>query len=817
MIKFRRMIFGLCLIGTLFSCGSSRAADLSSEKVLRSIDRAKLFLVSQQAADGSWEGGGQFKVGVTSLSLLALLNAGMTVDEEPVQFALAYLRSVKDPEFTYEVSLMIMALAAAKDGKRDNIRISSLVDKLEKTQIRTGGAAGAWSYGSGSAPRSIGDHSNTQFAILGLRDAVHAGVSVSPKTWKLSRDHWMATQTSDGGWGYSATRGGGASGSMTVAGIASMLITSSMLRYERDFDKDGNPICCGTLEQSMEQKSLDRGIAWMERRFAIGRNTGAKAWLLYYLYGLERAGRLSGRRFFGDHDWYREGAEFLVDRQSKRSGEWQGNGAMERNPVIGTSLALLFLSKGLAPVLMNKLEFKSEGDNAPIADKDKKFKRVPNWNINPNDARNLTNLVTGLPKWPKLVTWQVIDIESVLKNGDVRDLLQSPVIYLSGKDKPQFTDRHVALLKEYIIQGGFIFAVNCCGPDNGFHEGFLELIEEMYPNGEAKLKKLTVEHPIYRSEYLLFDAKTRKLTAELYGVDFGCRTAIVYSPEDFSCLWDKWNKQDPPKEFTKPRKNFVQSKILITRATRVGVNVLAYATGREPPVKLKEHEISTEEGRQDKIERGFLQIPKLRHDGGWDAAPQALRNLLLSLNRTVGMAASTKERNLIATDSNIFKYPIVYMHGRSPFSLTRQEKNQLKKYLKQGGVLFADACCGSTRFDRSFREVLAQVFPDQPLKRIPATHEMFTSEVGGHDIRQVQRRSPETSDEAVALNTIVKKGEPFLEGIELDGRYAVIYSKYDISCALERQRSVMCTGYVPDDATKIAINVILYSMQQDIR
>ena len=29
----------------------------------------------------------------------------------------------------------------------------------------------------------------------------------------------------------------------------------------------------------------------------------------YNVYGIERVGRLSGQRFIGDHDWYREGCE----------------------------------------------------------------------------------------------------------------------------------------------------------------------------------------------------------------------------------------------------------------------------------------------------------------------------------------------------------------------------------------------------------------------------------------------------------------------------------------------------------------------------
>ena len=57
---------------------------------------------------------------------------------------------------------------------------------------------------------------------------------------------------------------------------------------------------------------------------------------------------------------------------------------------------------------------------------------------------------------------------------------------------------------------------------------------------------------------------------------------------------------------------------------------------------------------------------------------------------------------------------------------------------------------------------------------------------------------------------------PILEGIEIDGRLVVIYSKYDISCALEHQASLACDGYVEADALRIAVNVVLYSLLQDI-
>ena len=112
-----------------------------------------------------------------------------------------------------------------------------------------------------------------------------------------------------------------------------------------------------------------------------------------------------------------------------------------------------------------------------------------------------------------------------------------------------------------------------------------EIIKRMYPNGEVELKRLSPEHPIFRSEYPLDGADVN-----LWGVDFGCRTAIVYSPEDISCLWNKWCVSDPP---NRP----LALKLMITKATHIGVNVLAYATGREPLNKPEQAEIAAQTSR----------------------------------------------------------------------------------------------------------------------------------------------------------------------------------------------------------------------------
>ena len=55
---------------------------------------------------------------------------------------------------------------------------------------------------------------------------------------------------------------------------------------------------------------------------------------------------------------------------------------------------------------------------------------------------------------------------------------------------------------------------------------------------------------------------------------------------------------------------------------------------------------------------------------------------------------------------------------------------------------------------------------------------------------------------------------PELEGIRLGDRYGVIFSQFELSCALEKHDSLECRGYIREYAAKIGLNVLLYGMQQ---
>src|SRR5205823_2543859 len=222
------------------------------------------------------------------------------------------------------------------------------------------------------------DNSNTQFAVLALHEAERAGVKgLSDQTWQLALNYWTQSgmQSPSGGYGYGINQHD-ATGSMTCAAIASLIIARDRLQPADAGVVDGKVQCCGV---QAADDPLANAMQWMGDHFRVSQNPNHRigGWWLYYLYALERVGRMSGQRFFVTtrqaagrggrldvpqaHDWYREGCEVLLEYQDKFTHAWQGIGTGEGTPEIGTAFALLFLSKGRRPVVIGKLQHTSDG------------------------------------------------------------------------------------------------------------------------------------------------------------------------------------------------------------------------------------------------------------------------------------------------------------------------------------------------------------------------------------------------------------------------------------------------------------------------
>jgi hypothetical protein len=729
---------------------------VTSEEVERAIRAGIRFLKDRQHADGTWaEVDVQTQIGTSCLATLALLTAGERPDSAVIQRSLAHITNFGPDQLnsTYGIALQTMVLAAA-DPVRYRPHIVANVEWLEHAQIKIAERIpwpGTWSY---FIPKvRAGDNSNTQYALLGLNAAAEVGVSVKPATWNLSRLYFEESQNSDGGWAYIPRRPSTAS--MTCAGIASLIIAGAR-RYQGLEYLEGSAVRdCG---KGAFNVNLRRALDWMARpeHIDVRQNFGhSQTYKNYYLYALERAGRLTGMRFFGQHDWYRLGAEEFVRTQNKLSGFWRGTN--QETDVVATSFALLFLAKGRAPVLINKL-FHFPSDD---------------WDNDPDDVRNLVSIVSR--DWKNLLTWQLVDPGS----ASIADMLQAPIAYFNGHASPVFSPAGKKNLQDFVEQGGFIFAEACCA-NRDFDRGFRRLMNELFPDYE--LRPLGPEHPVWRAKHLLSPG-----THPLWGIEHGCRTLVIYSPTDLSCYWNlsEHSSANPA----------------VAGAVKVGQNVIDYATGREMPAdKLVIQELL--DFKADAPKRGALRIAKLKHAGDWNIAPQAIPNLMEVLRRPpLKFDVVISQKDLFPSDKNLVYYPLIYIHGRAALSVPRDDLDPLRRHLEPGGgTLFADAACGSSAFDISFRRFVAELLPHDPLVPIPRDDELYTTKVG-FDLSRTRYTAAAGGSEDL----------PQLEGVKLNNHWAIIYSKYDIGCALERHTGADCKGYTHESAVKIAANIVIYS------
>ncbi|RMF96854.1 MAG: DUF4159 domain-containing protein, partial [Planctomycetota bacterium] len=535
-----------------------------------------------------------------------------------------------------------------------------------------------------------------------------------------------------------------------------------------------------------DNEPLERALAWMGQKFSPSRNPVpfdlGMHYYFYYMYGVERVGRLTGRRFLGRHDWYREGAEVLVQQQDQLRGLWRGQGGAEGNPIIATSFALLFLAKGRRPVLIAQGQHDSQGD----------------WNHHRSAVAHLTRRVEQ--RWKRELSWQSID----LRTATVEDLLQAPVLLISGRDGLSLAKQQKETLRQYVEQGGFIFAEAACG-GRAFDRDFRKLVAELFP--DSPLRLLPPEHPVWWAE----EPIPPKYLRPMLGIEFGCRTSVVYLPNDsgrpaLSCLWELAGVG---------RENYTSEvQAQIDAALGIGVNILAYATDRKLEYKYAFFRSAGSTTQQAEIRRNALAVASLRHPGGCTVAPRALPNLLRYAEKELHLRVRAVEDELDITDPALFDHHLAFMHGRNGFRLTEAERKQLRTFVERGGTILGDAVCANQAFASSFAQEMSAIFPEHPLEPIPPDDPLLSTAFGGFDLRQVTRRDPQPGRSDEAVSVLERKVPPELLGIRIGDRWGVIFSPYDLSCALEKQNSVECRGYTTDDAARIGLNCILYAIQK---
>ncbi|MEO0530662.1 MAG: DUF4159 domain-containing protein, partial [Planctomycetota bacterium] len=606
------------------------------------------------------------------------------------------------------VALLKLFLGAATP-QSDRVLIERNARWLEESQRDDGAVEGGWGYGG---KQGGADPSNSQFALLGLYAAQQAGVKIDPEVWRRAGAYWRKRQNQNGSWHY--TISDNSSGSMTCAGIGALVIVGlASGDGDASVEADGTVRCC---QPSEDDEAIAKGLAWLGRNFSVrGNPMGRKIvddWHYYYLYALERAGRLSARRFIESHDWYREGTEYLVTEQDRLTDAWRG-GRTEGDATVTTSFALLFLAKGRRPVVMAKVR---QPDELAVAE-------ARQWKPHRRDAAHLVHAAETA--WDLPMTWQSIDAT----RADVSDLQLAPVLYASGDAAVAGLAAEARKLREYVDKGGFVFAESPCETGRPASRATIDrLVAAMFPEPEYQLRQIEASHPLWRTERLV--RPDSDYVGSLWGVEYGCRTCVVFCDRDLSCYWEL----DTPTladDYPAPVRRRIDD------AQTIGLNVLAYATNREP--RGKEQQFVEEQTRLEfdaAGKRGLIEIAKLQHAGGCNDAPGALANLLRAAAESdAKLSVAPTPVEVAADDPGLVRQHFAFTHGRRDFRLSAAERRALGEYLRNGGTLLADAICASSEFKEAFYREVSDALGGASFERVEADDPLLTDAFGGFNIR----------------------------------------------------------------------------------
>ncbi len=119
-----------------------------------------------------------------------------------------------------------------------------------------------------------------------------------------------------------------------------------------------------------------------------------------------------------------------------------------------------------------------------------------------------------------------------------------------------------------------------------------------------------------------------------------------------------------------------------------------------------------------------INIGKLRYGGGgdWYANPSSLPNLLRELRDNTGLDAAPDPVEVQPLDSLIFSLPLVYFTGHGNIRFTPAERENLRRYVTVGGLVWGDDNYG---MDKSLRRELLALFPGEKLVPLPFDHPVY--------------------------------------------------------------------------------------------
>ena len=377
-------------------------------------------------------------------------------------------------------------------------------------------------------------------------------------------------------------------------------------------------------------------------------------------------------------------------------------------------------------------------------------------------------------------------------SAPVFDPVDIPILYMTGDYAFEFRESEVQNLRKFILDGGTIIF----NAARGREEFSLSVVRQMRRVLPGKtFMKMSPDHPVFNCRYRIKRVMTMisgvqsLQEPQVYSIDVGTRAAAILVPGGMGAAWA--GRPYHPKG----------THIVGESAVRLGVNLVAYVLasteyGRFLAQEFPQYDQATRSG-------DVFRYAAAKYAGSWDVNPAVQNSLLRGLKDNTGIDVDYNPYVVELTDPQIGRYPLVFITGHYDFRFTDEELENVRRYLRKGGMLLSSSAAGLRPYDLAFRRQLKRLFPEHDLIRVPPTHPIFAA--GWNPIGGVEYTP-------AALRDDPGLQYPRFYGLFVDDQLVVLHTPYDMLSAVNRESNAYAKGLTSDDAMRIAINIITYSL-----
>ena len=168
---------------------------------------------------------------------------------------------------------------------------------------------------------------------------------------------------------------------------------------------------------------------------------------------------------------------------------------------------------------------------------------------------------------------------------------------------------------------------------------------------------------------------------------------------------------------------------------------------------------------------------------------------LTTVQQKTSIATERRFKAVKLADDELFRIPFVIMTGEADFNLPKKERENLKKYLENGGFLLASASCSNEAWSRSFEREIKAIFGNDCLKDIPMDHEIFRTVFTIKELKLSHGGAP-----------------PSLRGITLNGRIVVVYTADGLNDSSHAEDCCCCGGNEILNSMEVNANILAYAL-----